>query len=79
MKKINDLPKSDEDFWDGDKIVSHPIKMMICDTHGKNWIDHVGYVDNHDGTISCRKCGWGCFLPGYMKVHNEKVFDLRTR
>ena len=78
MKKtINDLPKSDSDFWDGEKYPGTRVVRNICLTHGKNWHDHNGYKDNHDGTISCKYCDWGCFLPGYMKIHNEKVFDLR--
>lgn len=80
MKKLRELPRSDDrDFWDGEKIISNPVKVPICSTHGKNWQDHNSYKDNHNGTISCQFCGWGCFLPGYMKVHDGKVYDLRTR
>jgi hypothetical protein len=80
MKKINDLPRSDDDeFWDGEKYPSQRIPISICTTHGKKWMHHVGYKDNHDGTISCKYCGWGCFLPGYLRVHDDKIFDLRTK
>jgi hypothetical protein len=77
MKIVSSLPKSDDEFWDGDKTGSVRKVMALCDTHGKNWKDHVGYKDNHDGTASCKYCGWGFLLAGYLRVHNEKVYDLR--
>lgn len=78
--KLNNLPKSDDEFWeDAEKYVGNPVKIQICDTHGKNWKDHVGYKDNYDGTISCKFCPWGCRLPGYMRVYEGKVFDLRDK
>jgi len=79
MKKIlNDLPKSDSEFWDGDKYQGEKVLISICNTHGKkNWMSHVGYKDNHDGTASCKYCGWGFIIPGYLRIHDERVFDLR--
>jgi len=82
-KKLDDLPKSeDTEYWgeDAEKYISKALPIPICKTHGKkNWKDHVGYEDNRDGTASCKFCGWGFRIPGYMRVHNEKVFDLRDR
>ena len=52
-------------------------KESICSTHGKeNWTD-TEYVDNKDGTISCPKCNWGTRLPGYMRLIEGKIVDLR--
>ena len=80
-KKLDDLPKSDDvEYWgeDAEKYIGKAQPIPICETHGKkNWIDHVGYIDNHDGTASCKHCGWGFRVPGYMRVYNEKVCDLR--
>jgi hypothetical protein len=78
MKKLNDLPKNDDDYWEGEKYVGNPTKIPICDTHGKNWKEHIGYKDNHDGTASCKYCGWGFIVPGYLRIHEEKVYDLRS-
>jgi hypothetical protein len=77
MKKINDLPKSEDEVWEGEKYVGTNIKIPICGTHGKNWMSHEGYVDNKDGTASCKYCGWGFIKPGYIRIHEGKVFDLR--
>lgn len=78
MKKIPSLPKSDDEYFESaEKYTSPNMKLPICDTHGKKWLDHVGYVDNHDGTASCKYCSWGFILPGYLRVHNDRVFDLR--
>jgi len=79
MKKIPSLPKSDDEYWeDAEKFQGKPVTYSICTTHAKdNWKEHNGYIDNHDGTASCKFCSWGFRLPGYLKIHNEKVFDLR--
>lgn len=77
MKKPNDLPKSDEFEEVAEKYINTPSKIPICDSHKKYWQDHVGYIDNHDGTASCKFCPWGFQIPGYMRIHNEKVCDLR--
>jgi hypothetical protein len=78
-KKIEELPKSDDEIWEGGEQYSHsPIKVDICATHTKeNWEEHVGYLDNHDGTVSCKWCGWGTRLAGYQRVFGEKIVDLR--
>ncbi len=81
MKKLPDLPKSeDKEYWGegAEHYVSKASPVTICPTHSKdNWVDHVGYMDNHDGTASCKYCNWGFRVPGYMRVYEGKVFDLR--
>jgi hypothetical protein len=51
-------------------------RKSICLIHKENWTN-TEYVDNKDGTISCPKCGWGARLPGYMKIVEGKIVDLR--
>ena len=78
-KKLENLPKSDDPYWEGEKYIGKPKKMPMCETHSrKNWHTHKGYIDNRDGTASCKYCGWGFRIPGYMRVHEGKVCDLRT-
>ena len=81
-KKLPNLPKSDDDeYWeeDAEKYTSQGKPVAICDTHGKlNWTEHVGYIDNHDGTALCKFCNWGFRIPGYMRIFEGKVFDLRV-
>jgi hypothetical protein len=80
VKKLNDLPKNDE--WDegAEKYIAHPIVFQVCPTHTKEtWKDHVGYIDNKDGTASCEKCNWGFRVPGHMRIYNKRVVDLRDR
>jgi len=78
MKNIAELPTSDDEYWeDAEKYNYPPVKVPICRTHGKNWLKHTEYLDNHDGTISCKKCPWGGQLPGYMRVLDGKIVDLR--
>lgn len=77
-KKIPELPKTNDEYWDGAETqLNTPKKIGICDSHFKKFEKHDGYVDNHDGTISCKFCPWGCRLPGYMRLYNGKVVDLR--
>jgi hypothetical protein len=82
MKNLTDLPKSDDEYWEGDteKYVSHSQFIPVCSTHSKElWKTHVGYIDNKDGTASCEKCNWGFRIPGYMRIYNKRVVDLRER
>jgi hypothetical protein len=80
MKNIPQLPKSDDEYFDGaEKYTSSNVKIKLCQTHGKNWMKHVGYVDNGDGTGSCQFCSWGFIIPGFMRIHEGKVYDLRDR
>lgn len=79
-KSLTPLPKSDDNFWDdAEKYVSTPIVLPICKTHGKDWMKHEGYKDNGDGTASCTKCNWGFRIPGYMRILDGKVVDLRKK
>lgn len=82
MKKLDPLPKSnDKEFWEesSEKYVSSPVVIPICKTHGKHWKSHVGYISNGDGTASCTKCNWGFIVPGYLRIYEGKVVDLRER
>ena len=81
IKKLDPLPKSEEEYWgEGEKYISQSKPIAICNTHKVgNWTDHVGYLDNRDGTASCKYCNWGFRIPGYMRVLDEKVFDLRNK
>jgi len=81
-KKLDPLPRSDDEYWgeDSEKYISTPVKIPTCKTHTrKNWMKHVGYIDNKDGTASCKYCGYGFRIPGYIRILDEKVFDLRDR
>lgn len=78
-RKIDELPRNDSDFWDGEKILATNTSVPICLDHTKDsWAMHEGYIDNKDGTISCKFCPWGALLPGYMRVLDGKIIDLRT-
>lgn len=79
-KGLDDLPASnDDEFWlDGERHHATPIKLPICETHGSdNWASHRGYIDNKDGTISCKFCPWGTRIPGWYRVVDEHIVDLR--
>lgn len=53
--------------------------LSICETHTRdNWLAHEQYADNKDGTISCKLCSFGGKIPGYMKVMDGKIVDLRA-
>jgi len=80
MSNLPNLPEStNEEFWgDAEKHTSVNRPIEICETHTKdNWSQHNGYIDNHNGTITCKFCPWGTFLPGYMKVIEGRVKDFR--
>lgn len=78
MTKPMDLPASnDKEFWEGETNLHTPKPITICATHtSRKWMTQK-YIDNHDGTVSCIKCPWGTTLPGFMKVNNGKILDLR--
>jgi len=77
IKKIPSLPRSEDDYWEGAEIQkTSPVKINICPIHKKNWAKGE-YIDNKDGTASCKYCPWGFKLAGYLKIHEGKVFDLR--
>lgn len=81
MSRVNELPDNkDSEFWgDAETHILRPKKIDICESHNKNdWMNHKGYLDNHDGTISCKYCPWGTKIPGYIKLHDDRVVDIRT-
>jgi hypothetical protein len=80
-KNLPDLPESsDKEFWGEGQRYSHkPIPIKVCHIHtGKEWKKHGGYIDNHDGTITCKWCPWGTRIPGYLKVVDGRIIDLRS-
>lgn len=74
MKNLSDLPRSDNEFWDGEINVSPPTPVRsICTIHNKrDWISGE-YVDNKDGSVSCANCSWGTNLPGGFRIANGKI------
>lgn len=80
MQQLPDLPASNDEYWeDAEVIRNEPIDIPICAIHTKGtWMDHIGYIDNKDGTISCDVCPWGTRIPGYLRVHEGKIVDLRS-
>lgn len=78
-ESVPNLPPTSDDYWEGAKTFKTlPVSINICSTHDKkNWIEHVGYINNHDGTIRCKYCPWGSKLPGYYRVIDERIVDLR--
>lgn len=78
-KQITDLPPSKDEFWEGSEVIENINKPIdLCSTHTKdNWYAHVGYIDNHDSSVSCKFCPWGTRIPGYMRLVNGKILDLR--
>jgi len=78
MSKPDELPQTGNEYWEGEKYSANPVPLHICDTHTKDkWSEHHGYIDNHDGSISCKFCPWGTRLPGYMRFINNHILDLR--
>lgn len=75
---MKDLPSSQDEMWEGKKIIGEMKPITLCPTHTKeNWLSHVGYTQDKFG-ISCTECGWGTRVPGYYRVQEGKVKDLRT-
>lgn len=77
--RLLDLPMSDDEYWEGANTTHFtPRQIKICSDHGKKvWEKHIGYINNNDGTISCDQCGWGTRIPGYYRVLDGKIVDLR--
>ncbi len=81
QKNLSDLPESsDLEFWgEGQRSSHRAIPTKICHYHkGNDWLKEGGYIDNHDGTISCKWCPWGTTIPGYLKVVEGRIVDLRS-
>lgn len=78
-KKIDELPSSKDEFWDGETITESRRTIHICETHApENYMEHIGYVDTRDGAVTCKYCPWGGKLPGYLRVADGRLVDLRT-
>jgi hypothetical protein len=72
------LPPIDPETFDGEKQTCIPHPVSICSDHTRtNWMKHVGYR-LQNGTIECTLCPWGTKVPGYFKVIDEKIIDLRS-
>ena len=69
--KLNPLPpSSDTEFWQEAEVLhSAPVKIPICVEHE--------YVQK-GSAASCTHCPYGTLLPGYMRVHEGKIVDLRA-
>lgn len=75
--KLPPLPPSDDEYWEGANVARHSAKpIQLCDHSKKNWMQGE-YINNLDGTVSCKDCSWGTPLPGYLKCLNGKIIDLR--
>lgn len=79
--RLPSLPATSEKrFWeDSETYQNQPAPLPeICPTHGRlNWMQHIRYQVNSDGTISCLDCSWGSSIPGYYRIVDGKVVDLR--
>lgn len=75
QKNIPDLPSSeDKNFWDGEVIRNTPQTIDICPTHSrKNYLTHNGYIDRHDGTVTCKFCPWGGLMSGNLRVIDGRL------
>lgn len=82
MGNLPSLPPSDDkEFWGEDAELHKNIRVeiSICETHTKDrFMEHKGYIDNKDGSVKCKFCSWGSFIPGYLKVLGDRLIDLRT-
>jgi hypothetical protein len=71
--------KNDQPNDDGEHITATNVPLQLCSDHTKEtWIKSENYKLNSDNSITCKKCGWGTFLPGYMRFILGKVVDLRS-
>lgn len=80
-KNLSDLPESsDLEFWgEGQRFRHKAMPIKICNGHnGKKWMELTGYIDNYDGTVSCKWCPWGTQIPGYLKCMEGRIIDLRS-
>lgn len=70
-ESLENLPASNDDFWQDAKKTSHtPKPIAICEEH---YFEMEG-----SGTAVCMNCPQGIRLPGYMRVLDGKVVDLRV-
>lgn len=73
------LPPSNDEYWlDAQQMQSKPQPIILCSNHTKDsWMKGT-YIQNSDGSISCTLCSWGSRIPGYMRVIDGKIKDLRS-
>ena len=77
--KLQPLPQSDDEYWEGANVARHTAKPVpLCNHSKSNWMSYE-YINNNDGTVSCKTCGWGTPIPGYLRCHNGKIIDLRSQ
>lgn len=69
--------KTNEEVKD-EGVISTLKDIAICESHTKDTWTQGTYVDNHDGTVTCKFCPQGYRLAGYMRCINEKIVDLRS-
>lgn len=76
---MENLPASNDSFWEGSEVnTSKPIPIELCAVHTrKDWMKGEDYTQDARGIV-CRKCGWGTQVPGFYRVLDGKVIDLRS-
>ncbi len=76
---LNPLPPSNDEFWEeGEKIPLENKQVALCGHSKQNWMQFETYIQEKNGAIVCSECGWGTYAPGYLKVKNGKILDLRS-
>jgi len=80
VSNLPDLPASNDEYWEGaEKMSFRSTNVPICKTHtAENWQAHKNYVMGGDGQVHCMFCSWGGLLPGYMRVQDGQIVDLRN-
>lgn len=72
QQKLNDLPaSSDREFW-GDAEMSRSSNTLMarsCRSHD--------LINAGPGLIECTRCPYGSRLPGYMRLLDGEIVDLR--
>lgn len=62
-------PSSDEEFWMGAEMSRFsPVKIDLCAEHDYLQVG---------AEAKCTRCSYGTYLPGYMRVTNGQIVDLR--
>lgn len=74
-KEIKPIPNEE---LIGEKYPDVKGRIKICPIHNKeHWLEGT-YETGKDGSVICTECGWGTRVPGYMRVVDGKVIDLRV-
>lgn len=77
MSNLNELPKSDDEFWsDAEVHRNTPVPVDLCAIHFQDWTQGE-YTNEAGGAVKCLKCPWGTRLPGYLRCLDGKIIDLR--